>query len=407
MVISKGILKKGELNNKVAVITGAGGGIGYEAARSLLWLGAKVVIAEIDKAKGKKASTNLTEEFGPGRVLFIKADIGNERHVRRLIKKAKKVFGQIDILINNATVTPIGAVHEVGIKNWDKSYRTNLRGPVILTSAVLPQMLDRDMGVIMLVTSSGAAPYLGAYEVFKTAQVELANTLAAELEKTGVITFAIGPGIVKTETANKAIEQIAPLYGKSVDEFYRMSENALLTVEEAGAGFAAAATLASRYRGLEIGSIQALTDMGLSITEQMDEAMVISIREDTKQRILILFNQIKETFIEQITGWSDRSIFERQWLIRDFKKQMGAAPESYFESFKRFEQVLGSDSLTLGDLNNLPLDKIFAYYQHQIRLLKGYEKNPEKVREYTETIQGWLHTITELNELIRGSILYE
>lgn len=77
-------------------------------------------------------------------------------------------------------------------------------------------------------------PHLGAYEVFKTAQVELCNTLSAE-----VVAYSIGPGIVKTETAQKSIEQIAPLYGKTADEFYKMCENMLLTAEEAGAGFAA------------------------------------------------------------------------------------------------------------------------------------------------------------------------
>jgi NAD(P)-dependent dehydrogenase (short-subunit alcohol dehydrogenase family) len=68
-----------------------------------------------------------------------------------------------------------------------------------LLEKLLPGMLKRKSGTVVFVPSSGAAPYMGAYEVFKTAQVELCNTLAGELEGTGVITFSIGPGIVKTD----------------------------------------------------------------------------------------------------------------------------------------------------------------------------------------------------------------
>ncbi len=143
------------------------------------------------------------------------------------------------MLINNATITPIGPVHQVGSKAWDRSYAVNIRGPVLLIEQLLPGMLKRKKGVIVFLPSSGAAPYMGAYEIFKTAQVELSNTLVAELESTGVITYSVGPGIVKTETAQKAIEVLAPLYGKSTSEFYLMNENYLLSSEEAGAGIAA------------------------------------------------------------------------------------------------------------------------------------------------------------------------
>lgn len=239
LIISKGSLQKGQLKGKVALITGAGGGIGFEAARSLIWLGVKVVIGDIDKNKGKLAEKKLRSEFGANCCLFIHTDIGYERKVKKLSQKIHKKFGKLDILINNATIAPIGAVHKIGIEKWDLSYRTNLRGPVLLIQYFLPQMLEQKSGVLAFVPSSGAAPYMGAYEVFKTSQVELSNTLTGELEGTGVITYSISPGMVKTDTANKAITEIAPLYGKTVDEFYKMNEHVLLSVEEAGAGFAA------------------------------------------------------------------------------------------------------------------------------------------------------------------------
>ena len=399
LVIAKGKLEKGQLKGKVALITGAGGGIGYEAARALVWLGVKVIIAEIDKVKGKRAEKELNREFGGESVVFIYTDIGNERSVKRLVKKVYKTFGTIDILFNNATIAPMGSVHDVGIGNWDLSYKVNLRGPVLLISQILPNMLKRDSGIIVLVPSSGAAPYMGAYEVFKTSQVELANTLAAELEQTGVIAYSIGPGIVKTDTAQKAIEEIAPLYGKSVEEFYKMSESVLITAEEAGAGFAASVALADQYRGLEIGSIQALMDAGISVDEKKKlDGMMLS--ENEINQIEPLFIEVKKTFVEQIDGWSERSIFERQWLMRDFKKNMGASPEYYFDILKEFEGALGNSKISTVTLEKLPLEKMASYYRHQIELLKGYEKDKNKVREYTDIMNGWIEPIEGLQGLI-------
>lgn len=400
LVISKGNLKKDQLHGSTALVTGAGGGIGYETARSLVWLGAKVILVEIDKKKGKQAEAALNKEFGKGSAFFIHADIGNDRSVNRLVKKVYRAFGKLDILFNNATIAPIGAVHEVGIAAWDRSYKTNLRGPVLLISHFLPRMIRQNSGVIVLVPSSGAAPYMGAYEVFKTAQVELSNTLAAELEQTGVITYSIGPGMVKTETAQKSIEKIAPLMGKTVEEFYKMSENVLLTAEEAGAGFAASAALASRYRGLEIGSIQVLMDIGISIEEQKPGKPFI-LSESEKSSVLTLFQDIKNTFTEQMNGWSHRPVFEKQWVVRDFKKHTGAAPEFFAESLKNFESAIINGEFTTEDFSKVPLDKIHSYYQHQIDLLKGYEKNPGKVKEYTGIMQAWLRSIEELKAIMQ------
>jgi NAD(P)-dependent dehydrogenase (short-subunit alcohol dehydrogenase family) len=403
LVISNGKLQKNLLNGKIVLITGAGGGIGYETVRSLIWLGAKVIIAEINKSKGKRTEAELNQEFGEGNAFFIHTDIGNDRSVRRLVKKTNSTFGTPDVIFNNATVANIGAVHEVGIDKWDLSYRTNLRGPVLLVSYFLPDMIKRNSGVIVFVPSSGAAPYMGAYEVFKTAQVELANTLSAELEETEVITYSIGPGIVKTETAHEAIEKLAPLYGKSVDDFYKMSENVLLTTEEAGAGFAASIVLASQYKGLEIGSIQALMDIGISIGEKKPDYTLgnkIELSEEEKSNVQTLFQNIKNTFIEQVEGWSNRPLFERQWVMRDFKKHMGASPEFFLQSLKEFEKKILVKEIPVDNYKELPLEKIYSYYQHQIDLLKGYERNPVKVREYSDIMNGWLEAINEFKACI-------
>lgn len=99
--------------------------------------------------------------------------------------------------------------------------------------------------------------------MFKTAQVELANTLAAELEDTGLSVFSIGPGLVKTQTAMQGIEKVAPLMGISTDEFYHMNRENIVSAEEAGTAFAVSLLFAKKYHGQEIGGIQALIDAGI------------------------------------------------------------------------------------------------------------------------------------------------
>src|SRR5512142_2027958 len=245
------------LRSETVIVTGAGGGIGYEAARALLWLGANVVIAEIDQQIGRMAEVALEKEFGKDKVLFVHTDVGDEACVKNLYKLSILAFGKVDAVINNATIAVLGQVKDVPIEEWDKSYHVNLRGPVLMAKTFLPDMIQRNHGVFACVSSTGTA-FLGGYETFKAAQVHLANTLDAELEGTNVIAYTIGPGLVRTETASKAVAQLAPQMGMSVAQFFEMNKGAVLSVEEAGAGFAVSVVFAQRFRGQEISSIQTL-----------------------------------------------------------------------------------------------------------------------------------------------------
>ena len=138
-------------------------------------------------------------------------------------------------------------------------------------------MIQRDHGVFACVSSTGTA-FLGGYETFKAAQVHLANTLDAELEGTNVIAYTIGPGLVPTETASKAVAQLAPQMGMSVEEFFEMNKGAVLSVEEAGAGFAASIVFAEKFRGQEISSIQALKAANIKFGARTTENNSAGIR---------------------------------------------------------------------------------------------------------------------------------
>jgi NAD(P)-dependent dehydrogenase (short-subunit alcohol dehydrogenase family) len=345
MLIATGKLHEGSLGGQVVIVTGAGGGIGLETARSLLWLGASVVVAELDEVKGAYALELLEREFGEERILFVPTDVSREDSVAALKQTVLKEFGRVDAIINNATFPPTGAVKDVSIALWDRSYAVNLRGPVLMVRTFLSEMLDRRSGTIIFVSSSGAAPYLGVYETFKTAQVELSNVLAAELENTGVTTFTIGPGIVKTETADNAIHQVAPLYGMTVEQFYEMNADKLISVEAAGAGMAAAVALASQYNGTEIGCMQALIDAGIDLTRDSPEAA--DFRGEDVQSITQAVGAVRHTLGEQAEGWYKRNIFERQWIMRDFKKHMNSSPDMVLQQLDTLMVELSGDGLLL------------------------------------------------------------
>ena len=395
LLISRLGLTPNALRGETVIVTGAGGGIGYEAARALLWLGANVVIAEINTQSGASAQERLAAEFGPESVLFVHTDVGDENSVQTLAAQAVQRFGKVDVVLNNATIAVLGEVKDLPIEQWDASYRVNLRGPVLMARAFLPGMLERHHGVFVCVSSTGTA-FLGGYETFKAAQVHLSNTLDAELEGTGVIAFTIGPGLVPTETASQAVKKLAPQMGMTVDEFFEMNKGAVLSVEEAGAGFAASIVFAERFRGQEISSIQALKAADISFEGGEAPQTVVVRDQNMRQQALALCRQVQLTLKEQSEGWKHRSLFERQWVIRDFKKTAGMPVEEWLDVLRRLEESLkGGDAVA-----SPPLAKLAGYYGHMAELAKGYEKDPVKLQDNLRHVYGWKDEVEMLEKAL-------
>lgn len=381
------------LQGETVLVTGAGGGIGYEAARALLWLGANVIIAEINAASGAQAASSLAAEFDPRRVGFIHTDVGDEASVQNLYRESVRMFGKVDAIINNATLAVLGTVVEVPIEQWDASYRVNLRGPVLLARAFLPDMIQRSHGAFLCVSSTGTA-YLGGYETFKAAQVHLANTLDAELEGTGVVAFTIGPGLVPTQTASQAVNQLAPRMGMTVEEFFKLNQGAVLSVEQAGAGFAAAVVLAQQFKGMEISSMQALRAAGDDSLS--DDKNTTQLTLPRRKQALVLCRQVFNTLKEQSEDWKKRSLFERQWVIRDFRKTSGMSVDEWLDALHKLTASLENDA----PIQVLPLAKLEAYYEHLADLAKGYEKNPAKLEESLRHVYGWRDEVKALENLL-------
>lgn len=393
-LILTGNLEQGVLRGKIAIVTGAGQGIGFQAARSLAWLGASVIIAEINKTKGKDAAERINNELGKEVSFFVKTDISSRRKINRLAKKILRRFNKVDIIVNNAAVAPLGAVKDSILKDWDKSYRVNLRGPVLLAQKFLPVMLKHDYGVFACVSSEGLE-YMGPYETMKSAQIHLARTIDAELGETGVISFAIGPGFVPTETAEDAVNKLANLYGKSYEELRAMYKDHIVSVEAAGAALAAAVVLASSFRGQEIGAKQVLIKAGLELENNGDQQLIMTEEEIQKAKSLCI--EARKTLFEQNKGWEERSLFERQWLLRDFKKNAGMAVEQWLDTLDSMIVYLNQR-----DLNSLkriykPLDQLANFYCHLQELTKSYVKDKKQLAEYLVKVRSWQTVAAELD----------
>lgn len=397
MLISKGNLLPKSLDGKLAIVTGAGQGIGLEAAMSLAWLGAKVVIAEINTSTGHAAAERINELFEPGRAEFIQTDIGSEDSVRHLKSAVEKFGGEVSIVINNATITPIGSAFDVPIERWDASYRVNLRGPALMAIEFLPGMIARNSGVFICVASLGEA-YLAAYETLKVAQVRMASTLNFELEDRNVFCLSVNPGLVRTPRALECMQSLAPIYGTTMDEFIERSSDRLMSAEAAGAGFAAAAVLAEQFRGQEITSRQALLAAGIHLDERSLAGQGKFLPENIRKEAKELCGSVITTLEEQAVKWSDRSMLGSQWNFQEFKRSSGMSMENWVKTLQRLEKSLDLNTPFIG---KVPLDGLIVYYDHLQGTLSSHQSDQQKLEEQLQVVRFWQKDVAALKELIR------
>jgi NAD(P)-dependent dehydrogenase (short-subunit alcohol dehydrogenase family) len=405
-LVLTGGLRADALRDEVAIVTGAGGGIGFEAARSLALLGARVVIAEIDAATAEQAARSIVDEIGSELATSIPTDVGDEAAIAHLVTETETRFGRIDVVVNNATFAPTGdAVWETPVEDWDRSYRVNVRGPALLGRACLPGMIARGHGTFVLVSSTGG-PYQSAYESMKAAQVSIAAALDAELAETGVRAFTIGPGLVPTQTALAAVERLLPRLGLSEAEFLQMTASTRISVEAAGAGFAAAVAMSERYAGQEISSTQALIDAGIALPDEptgfdTDGPAATMTTPDASDGTIDLATRVRTTLAEQADGWRRRSFFERQWMLRDFKQRVGMPVEACLEGLVALEGALRDRRPPPGAMATT-VARLAAFYGHLADLARGYVKDATEREEQVRVVDGWREDADRLAATLAG-----
>lgn len=388
------VLNHNMLDGKIVLLTGAGGGIGFEAAKAFVEMGAKVLIAEVDQEKGEQATTYINRQYHNA-ADFFHVDLANIIATEQLCEDILSKYGCPDIIFNNAAIVITGEIGEVNLEEWDLSYSINLKAPIILSTLFLKKMRKRNSGCIVFVSSSGAAPYLGAYEIYKTAQVEFCNALSMELEGTHVYTYTIAPGLVKTETAARSIETVSKAMGITTNEFYHQNEDHIIDVHDAGIGFAISVLKASDYHGQEISSLQVLNDFHNSPVLTSSSCA----KEDYELPSVELLLKIISTFMIQYNGWQSRNVFERQWVLRDFKKYTGVPAETVKKEFDRIQKEV-ENGIGLRNISQKLFENLLYYWKHQLKLLRGFEKDEQKFNDYSRAIGEWISDIQMLLKIM-------
>jgi len=196
-----------DLTGKVALITGSSKGIGKAMAEAMARQGARVVICsrKAEVCDEVAAAINAELEGEPGGAVAIPANISHKEELERLVAATREQLGPIDILVCNAAVNPYyGSMKDLPDSALDKILDVNIKANHWLTQLVIPEMVERGDGSIMIVSSVGGlkgSPVLGAYCISKAADLQLVRNLAVELGPKNIRVNAISPGLVRTDFA--------------------------------------------------------------------------------------------------------------------------------------------------------------------------------------------------------------
>ncbi len=189
------------LKNKVALVTGAGRGIGKAIALAYVREGAKMAICARTGSEVEQTTSEIRDRGAD--CLGLVCDVSVEESVASLVEEVEGCFGRIDVLVNNAGVMtrPI-PVAELEVKKWDYTMAVNLRGPFLVTRAILPHMMKQKGGSIVNLSSTigrGAYANFCAYAVSKWGIEGFTQTLAAEVRSCGIRVNSVEPGYVATK----------------------------------------------------------------------------------------------------------------------------------------------------------------------------------------------------------------
>ncbi|HZG65505.1 MAG TPA: SDR family NAD(P)-dependent oxidoreductase [Herpetosiphonaceae bacterium] len=196
------------LKNKVALVTGAGRGIGLAAAARLAREGAAVVLADLNLDEAQQAADTLASHDLP--VLPVRADVAKRDDVRAMIRAAEEHFGRLDILVNNAGIAGRAApIEEITDDDWEAMMAIDLKSVYLCCQAAIPGMKARRYGRIVNVASIAGKegnPNMIPYSTAKAGVIGLTKALAKEVAAFGIYVNAISPAVIETPI----LQQLTP-----------------------------------------------------------------------------------------------------------------------------------------------------------------------------------------------------
>ncbi len=196
-----------DLTGKVAVITGATKGIGKAIAQRMAEHGASIVVSSRKADRCDAVATELNEKWtrGDARAIAVPCNIQHKDQLTRLVDSSMEAFGRIDVLVCNAAVNPYyGPSKDIPDEAFNRIMESNVRSNFWLCNMVLPQMVERGDGSIIIISSIGGlrgSPSLATYAISKAADMQIARNIAVEYGPAGIRANCIAPGLIKTDFA--------------------------------------------------------------------------------------------------------------------------------------------------------------------------------------------------------------
>ncbi|HWS67342.1 MAG TPA: SDR family oxidoreductase [Steroidobacteraceae bacterium] len=199
-----------DLTDKVAIVTGSSRGIGRAIAMRMAEQGARVVIASRKQESCQAVVDEITRAHGDGRAIAVAANISSKEALRHLVSEANTRLGPVDILVCNAASNPYyGPLGSISDEQFRKVLDNNILSNHWLVQLTAPQMIERTDGAIIFVSSIGGlkgSPVIGAYNISKAADMQLARNYAVEYGRHNVRVNCIAPGLIRTDFARALVE---------------------------------------------------------------------------------------------------------------------------------------------------------------------------------------------------------
>ncbi len=199
-----------KLKDRVAIVTGAGQGIGKGIVLELAKEGAKVVVSDINE-KTMNETVEEIKKLG-AEAIGVKADVANSAEVEEIVKRTLEQFGRVDILVNNAGICKTSQVTDMSEDEWDKVLAINLKGVFLCSKTVLPKMVEQKYGKIINITSIAGAkiawPKIGHYVASKAGIIGLTRNLALDYSRYGINVNAVAPGAIETAMLDSVLKDL-------------------------------------------------------------------------------------------------------------------------------------------------------------------------------------------------------